>query len=69
MTIEVNYNFVKGYIEGFFSELLDCCQTLIVDVIFEENFQLAKAIRNPGNQEVHSSKVIVLVGVQKVLEL
>ena len=59
----------KTYVQRLFSELVDGRQALVVDVVLQQVLQLAQAVGNPGNEKVHPAEVVVLVVVQKVLEL
>ena len=60
---------IKTYVQRLFSELVDGRQALVVDVVLQQVLQLAQAVGNPGNEKVHPAEVVVLVVVQKVLEL
>ena len=60
---------VKTYVQRLFSEFVDGRQALVVDVVLQQVLQLAQAVGNPGNEKVHPAEVVVLVVVQKVLEL
>ena len=58
-----------SHVKRFFAELVDGRQSLVVDVVLQQVLQLAQAVGNAGNEEVHPAEVVVLVVVQKVLEL
>jgi hypothetical protein len=47
ITNAISQNSTPSYVQGFIAELLDGRQALVVDVVLQQDLQLAKTVGNP----------------------
>ncbi len=47
ITNAISQNSAPSYVQGFIAELLDGRQALVVDVVLQQDLQLAKTVGNP----------------------